>query len=133
MRVRVWSDVGWRFWTRFLEPYTRGGGTYIHDRVPRCVRSGGDAELIHVFRMLVAWYVEITLRGTVFSVEWFRESTGLGVRAVGNVRYEAMRMVLPDFLERVPHHVFFPLEGGGHASIFRTGGEYLILFGRCIL
>lgn len=118
------------FYETLFEPWTEEGDPHFQDReFPRCVREGGDADLIQDFRMLVAWYVNITLRSAVFSVEWFRESKGLGVRAVGSVRYDAMRMALPGFLERVPRHVFFLLESGGHTSIFRTGGEYFILFG----
>ena len=118
------------FFDTLFGPCTGEGDPHFQDReYPRCVREGGDAELIQDFRMLVAWYVKITLRSTVFLVEWFRETKGLGVRAVGNVRYDAMRMALPGFLERVPRYAFFLLENGGHTSIFRTGGEYFVLFG----
>jgi hypothetical protein len=79
--------------------------------------------------MLVAWYVKVTLRSAVFRVDWFHDNKGLGVRAVGNVKYDVMRAALPGFLERVPRHIFFLLESGGHTSIFRTGGEYFVLFG----
>ena len=34
---------------------------------------------------------------------WFRERKGFRIRAVGNVRYDAVRVALPGFLERMPH------------------------------
>ena len=118
------------FFDTLFGPYTGEGDPHFQDcEFPLCVREGGDDDLIRDFRMLVAWYVKVTLRSAVFRVDWFHDNKGLGVRAVGNVKYDVMRAALPGFLERVPRHIFFLLESGGHTSIFRTGGEYFVLFG----
>jgi hypothetical protein len=94
-----------------------------------CVREGEDEDLIHDFRLLISLYWDLTLRRELFSVDWFREDKGLGIRALKNVRYDDMRDALPGFLERVPRHVFFLLDSGGHTSIYNTGRDYFVLFG----